>query len=222
MSETQNSNLIAASSSHNLTAILEALEGRNDEKSVKAIECVGNLRKKSEGDSVRACWMVGAIVSAGDLIRIVKNSLNRCLKKGMTHSRKELEELVADINERSDEWFKEGPCKEHINSNKRLFDLVRYMRTELHEANLIDDSEYHYLCAEAEFATDPENGGSPSPRRLEDYDVIREKMAKMKTALEICKEKAKFLANDDNYLEPNFNPCELGMEIRDTAKEALK
>jgi hypothetical protein len=67
-----------------------------------------------------------------------------------------------------------------INTNVRLFDLVRYMRSELHEADLITDQEYCWLCAEATMA---KGQGSPSPRRLEDYDEIRAKMKRMESAL---------------------------------------
>ena len=73
-----------------------------------------------------------------------------------------------------------------INTNVRLFDLVRYMRSELHEADLITDQEYFWLCAEAPMA---KGQGSPSPRRLEDYDEIRAKMKRMEKALgEISKQ----------------------------------
>lgn len=58
--------------------------------------------------------------------------------------------------------------------NVRLFDLVRYMRAELHEAELITDSEYGWLCSEASLAT---GAGSPSPRRLEDYDELRRRLS---------------------------------------------
>jgi len=57
-----------------------------------------------------------------------------------------------------------------INTNVRLFDLVRYMRSELYEADLITDQEYFWLCAEAPMA---KGQGSPSPRRLEDYDEVK-------------------------------------------------
>jgi hypothetical protein len=57
--------------------------------------------------------------------------------------------------------------------NVRLFDLVRYMRSELHHANLITDEEYAWLIMEAPLA---QGVGSPSPRRLEDYDDIRAKL----------------------------------------------
>ena len=67
-----------------------------------------------------------------------------------------------------------------INTNVRLFDLVRFMRSELHEAELITDQEYGWLCAEAPMA---KGQGSPSPRRLEDYDEIRAKMRRMESAL---------------------------------------
>lgn len=67
-----------------------------------------------------------------------------------------------------------------INTSVRLFDLVRYMRSELHEAGLITDREYGWLCSEAPMA---KGQGSPSPRRLEDYDEIRAKMKRMESAL---------------------------------------
>ena len=54
--------------------------------------------------------------------------------------------------------------------NKRLFDLVRYSRAELHEQDLITDEEYSWLLADCELN---KGGGSPSPRRLEDYDSIK-------------------------------------------------
>lgn len=57
--------------------------------------------------------------------------------------------------------------------NARLFDLVRYMRAELHKADLITDSEYGWLCSEASLAT---GAGSPSPRRLENYDELRRRL----------------------------------------------
>ena len=59
--------------------------------------------------------------------------------------------------------------------NPRLFDLVRYMRAELHEAELITLSEYVWLCDECNLNN---GGGSPSPRRLEDYDELRAKLDK--------------------------------------------
>lgn len=69
-----------------------------------------------------------------------------------------------------------------INTNVRLFDLVRQMRAELHEDDLITDEEYFWLCGGCEMATSPE-GGSPSPRRLEDYDVLSEKLEAMREAI---------------------------------------
>ncbi len=69
-----------------------------------------------------------------------------------------------------------------INTNKRQFDLVRYMRQELHAADLITDDEYAWLCCESDMAHSPK-GGSPSPRRLEDYDAINSRAKQMKKAL---------------------------------------
>jgi hypothetical protein len=67
-----------------------------------------------------------------------------------------------------------------INTNVRLFDLVRFMRSELHEAELITDEEYSWLLSESPMT---KGKGSPSPRRLEDYDEIRAKMKRMESAL---------------------------------------
>lgn len=72
--------------------------------------------------------------------------------------------------------------KEDINTNTRLFDLVRYMRAELHDADLITDAEYAWLTIDAEMAKSPE-GGSPSPRRLEDYDYLKANMIALERQL---------------------------------------
>lgn len=77
-----------------------------------------------------------------------------------------------------------GVKKASINTNVRLFDLVRFMRAELHEADLITDSEYAWLSGGAPMATS-HTGGSPSPRRLEDYDELQEKLKELKTALQV-------------------------------------
>lgn len=61
-----------------------------------------------------------------------------------------------------------------INTNVRLFDLVRHQRAALHEDELITDEEYAWLCGSG-MAGSPQ-GGSPSPRRLEDYDRMREQL----------------------------------------------
>lgn len=61
-------------------------------------------------------------------------------------------------------------------TNERQFDLVRFMRSELHQANLIDEDEYFWLCCDAPLA---KGEGSPSPRRLEDYDAIRVKTVEL-------------------------------------------
>lgn len=67
-----------------------------------------------------------------------------------------------------------------IKTNKRLFDLVRYQRSELLEAGLITEDEYLYILSDAPLA---KGGGSPSPRRLEDYDQVK---ASYMEALELC------------------------------------
>lgn len=69
----------------------------------------------------------------------------------------------------------EARAKQPINTHVRLFDLVRHQRAELHTAELITDEEYHWLCYGSGMATSPK-GGSPSPRRLEDYDALRARL----------------------------------------------
>ena len=69
----------------------------------------------------------------------------------------------------------EAKAKQPINTHKRLFDLVRFMRSELLEADLLTDNEYAWLYQHT-FADDPKQG-SPSLRRLEDYDDLRTQLA---------------------------------------------
>lgn len=61
-----------------------------------------------------------------------------------------------------------------INTNTRLFDLVRFMRSELHLAHLITNDEYAWLSYGSPMN---KGGGSPSVRRLQDYDNIRKELA---------------------------------------------
>lgn len=57
-------------------------------------------------------------------------------------------------------------------SNERLFDLVRYCRTELHEANLINDEEYAGIAS---------TGGSIE--RIQAYDNLRAENSKLRQQL---------------------------------------
>ncbi len=68
--------------------------------------------------------------------------------------------------------------------NVRLFDLVRYMRSELHEADLIDLHEYAWLCGQCELA---QGDGSPSPRRLESYDRVRARIKELEADLAVAR-----------------------------------
>jgi hypothetical protein len=71
---------------------------------------------------------------------------------------------------------KEARKKQPINTHRRLFDLVRNCRARLHQEDLITDDEYAWLCSH-EFPEDKGKPGSPSPRRLEDYDALRAQLA---------------------------------------------
>lgn len=79
--------------------------------------------------------------------------------------------------------------KQPINTHVRLFDLVRFMRSELARANLITEEEYAWLCFESPMAR---GEGSPSPRRLEDYDDLRAQLA----TLEASERKAHYERED--------------------------
>jgi hypothetical protein len=85
--------------------------------------------------------------------------------------------------------------KAAINTNVRLFDLVRYSRAELHHEGLITDEEYAWLCVNAPMATSPK-GGSPSRQRLEDYDEIRAKII----SLEADKQRMDALEEEDCWI----------------------
>lgn len=61
----------------------------------------------------------------------------------------------------------------------RYFDLVRYMRSELFEKELIDEDEYASLCIEG--GKDGELAGSVA--RLEGYDKIRAELASCRESL---------------------------------------
>lgn len=104
-----------------------------------------------------------------------------------------------------------------INTNVRLFDLVRQMRAELHEANLITDSEYAWLSGGADMAHCPE-GGSPSPRRLEDYDDIKARMYLKRDDLGLY---WLHLKAGKNFALINVTPADKCLIVRQVLQEVL-
>lgn len=113
-------------------------------------------------------------VEATEIARRALSLMRRSLSQGVSHSRKTLEAAIPELEKKLAECKLSNKHEfAHIATNKRQFDLVRYMRSELHEANLITDAEYFWLCADAPLATS-EEGGSPSRERLEDYDAMRD------------------------------------------------
>lgn len=70
----------------------------------------------------------------------------------------------------------------NINTSERLFDLVRYMRSELHEGGLITDQEYAWLCAGDPMATSP-TVGSPSAQRLEEYGEMVDRIKQLESEI---------------------------------------
>lgn len=123
-------------------------------------------------DVMKACC---GFIEATEVARKAVSMMESALKRGVAHARPAMEASLPILKKRLKECCIDYAGPVHINSNVRLFDLVRYMRSELHQADLINDSEYFWLCAEAELATSPE-GGSPSRDRLEDYDELREQL----------------------------------------------
>jgi hypothetical protein len=67
-----------------------------------------------------------------------------------------IESCVPAVREKAIAAGETGP----LPLNQRMFDLVRYMRSELHTAGLITDDEYAELAQE-----------HSAVKRLEDYDV---------------------------------------------------
>jgi hypothetical protein len=98
--------------------------------------------------------------------------------------------------ERAEAEVTELKKKQPINTHVRLFDLVRYMRAELQEQDLITSEEYSWLCYESPMANSPK-GGSPSPRRLEDYDELRAELAAERARLDWLE---KYLSDDSKNL----------------------
>ena len=120
-------------------------------------------------DVMKACC---GFIEATEVARKAVSIMEAALKSGVAHSRPVMEAALPDLKQRLKACSIDYAGPVHINSNVRMFDLVRYMRSELHQAELITNEEYFWLCAEAELATSP-NGGSPSRDRLEDYDELR-------------------------------------------------
>ncbi len=154
----------------------------------------------------RAAWNTtdGAAVLIGgvfDFARTLETALaaakekwekeRRDLQFQVKMAKGEVSEVIAEIYKAAEqrdalaEKLRRASEKQPINTHVRLFDLVRFMRRELHDADLIDDDEYAWLCL-SPMSTAPE-GGSPSPRRLEDYDALRTKLRELGEQLEGAK-----------------------------------
>jgi len=132
---------------------------------------VPDITKEQRDVLSSASGFIGAMEVSRRAIKAIKDAL----RGGMAHSRKHLEESLPRLEAELKRCRLDHQGTVHINSNVRMFDLVRFMRSELHQENLITDSEYSWLCAESELATQ-EGGGSPSRERLEDYDELQSKL----------------------------------------------
>jgi DNA repair ATPase RecN len=98
------------------------------------------------------------------------------------------------------------------NDKARLIDLVRYQRAELHEANLITDTEYAELCQV-----------NNSPARLETYDELRAQLAKAISALEPFSELYKGEYDNDRHRNDAFATVSVGdLRLASTTLAELK
>jgi hypothetical protein len=86
----------------------------------------------------------------------------------------------------------EGDVRQPL--HQRAWDLLRQMRSELLDAELISREEYAWLLAEAPGASDKPGAGSPAPRRLETYD---EHAVRLKDAEGQVKALSKALSDPD-------------------------
>lgn len=114
-----------------------------------------------------------------------------------------IERALTSVTKERDEALRERDERKAINTNYRLFDLVRCLRADLHDAELITDEEYAWLCAEAPMATNSK-GGSPSRKRLEDYDALRARVAELENEREnYLTELAYFRLGKDELIADN-------------------
>jgi hypothetical protein len=90
---------------------------------------------------------------------------------------READETVKALNRRIDALQKAKPA--FLTDYQRMWDLVRYKRSALHDAGLITDTEFALLVSAED------GGGSPSPRRLETYDALRRQVETLKVAQNI-------------------------------------
>ncbi len=87
---------------------------------------------------------------------------------------------------------------DQTNINVRLFDLVRYCRSYLHEEGLITDEEYEFLLSGSPLNS---GGGSPSPRRLEDYDKMRIDISDLEYQVKKLKMEKEELREFESYVQ---------------------
>lgn len=120
----------------------------------------------------------------------------------------------------------ETPTADAINTNKRLFDLVRYMRSPLHEGGLISDKEYFWLASGC--------GETKSAQRLEDYDDLikvkdqlardlfaaNEKVEKLKQVIIELTAAGNRVESDKNALRTIFKDLGIGGTFGNASTEA--
>lgn len=121
---------------------------------------------------------------------------------------------AVDKIERERDEAREQIAASAINTNVRLFDLVRYSRASLYEDELITDEEYAWLCGGAEMANSPK-GGSPSPRRLEDYDEIRKQLEAMRATMTATEAYQAGLAADNEAMSEAIKLASVALDMAD-------
>ena len=123
---------------------------------------------------------VSGYIEATDVARGLLADVKAALAGGVAHSRSRLELALTRYQKR---YNKLTLCPEmpSIKTDVRLFDLVRYMRSELHQANLITDAEFAWLLQAN--PGEPSQDGSPSRERLESYDELRARLEEAESRL---------------------------------------
>lgn len=166
--------LKAATQAADTTSESEVIE----ETQAQSLQLIGqNERLITERNNLReqVAKAVSGYIGATEVTRKLLADVKQALAGGVAHARSRLELALSRY---TNEFNKLTLCpdKPHIQTNVRLFDLVRYMRAELHEAELITDEEYAFLCSHN--PGEPVKTGSPSRMRLEDYDELRADLAR--------------------------------------------
>lgn len=144
-------------------AVVQELNERLTKQQADMLDTIVDLRRQI---ALTVSGYIGSTEVTSNLLKDVKTAL----AGGVAHARSRLELALTRYSKKFNKLTL-CPKMPSIKTDVRLFDLVRYMRSELHQAELITDDEYAWLCS-ANPGEDTADG-SPSRERLETYDELR-------------------------------------------------